>query len=39
MIYILIGILMMLLWMNITLLNISMDIERIVEIEEKSDAM
>jgi hypothetical protein len=36
MIYILIGILIMLLWMNITLLNISMDIERIVELKEKN---
>ena len=36
MMYILIGILMMLLWMNITLLNISMDIERIVELKEKN---
>ena len=37
MIYILIGIFMMLLWINITLLNISMDIERIVELKEKNN--
>jgi len=36
MIFILSGILVMLLWMNVTLLNISIDIERIANAKEKN---